>query len=226
MVGSVFADDVRFELESHDIWKSRMLPPMNHTGYICAAGIAGDRNCNNAPMRAVMDANVGLPLSMMYAARAADAPLIVLSSTGVYRRHTRPCDEDDDLHPHNRYIASKIAMEYALKEYDRCYILRLPFVTLFEGAWHFGTRCAAWKRCESVLSSVLFQRDLMNVVSRVLDGDVPSGIYNIASHVVHLPDFIRAHFQWNGEVVRQGELGLCPCAQVRLTKAKGAGLYG
>ena len=49
--------------------------------------------------------------------------------------------EEDDVHPHNRYAASKIFMEQTLQRHDRqmtcgvtynkLFIFRIPFVVLF-----------------------------------------------------------------------------------------------
>ena len=218
MVGSVFVEDDQFEMRSHLNWNTP-----RSAGYVCAAGIAGNVNCNNVTMAEVMRANVGLPVTMMRLARLIGAPLIMLSSTSIYASSVQPCKEGDDVYPYNRYTASKIAMEYAVSEYDKCYILRLPFVVLFDGAWNFGTRCLGWQKCEAILMSVVYRQTLLSTIKCILGNDIRPGIYNIASEVVGLPNLVRK-FGWDGEVVRAGMLGLCPCPRVDLTKAKVEGL--
>ena len=176
-------------------------------------------------MRVIMDANVGLPMEMLNLARLANLPLVVFSTTSIYKYRGGRRLETDEVHPHNRYVASKIAMEYGL-QYDKCYILRIPFLVYTEGEHSFGKKCANWTLCEDLTIPIIYPCDVAWALGRIAGGNIPGGVYNLASEDVHLPTLLQEKFGWRGEVVKQSALQGIPCPQVDLIKANKVGLYG
>ena len=137
------AEDPQFDVVSHDDWQNRNLD--YYSGMWCAAAISTEPLCQQATMAEVMEANVTLPLRMLKLAQARDIPFVAFSTAGVYRE-AGVRKEEDDVHPHNRYAASKIFMEHTLQSqtlqiacgvfYERLFIFRIPFVVLFNNHPH------------------------------------------------------------------------------------------
>lgn len=237
MVGSCFADNPNFEIMSYEQWpafRDRAIhdTARNWGGFICAAGIAGNQACDQQSMSDILAANVDLPVEMLMLARQWKIPFVAISSSSVYRSAARPQKETDDVHPHGRYSASKIAMEHMLASlcdtapirYESLYILRLPFLVILDGAYNFGMRCSSWTQCEAVITSVVYPAALLGAVQCALLNRPPGGIYNIASGSVLLPNMIRDWFGWEGEVVPAGKLNVNPTHILDTAKAEAAGL--
>ena len=241
MVGSLFANNHNFKLVSHHQWPdikiaqaSSPLTNPDFAAYIYTAGVAGSNACDKHDMQSIMKANVTLPLEMMHTAQLTNVPLIVFSTTSLYTHIGSPRRETDDVHPHNRYTASKIAMEYALLNaqqlqpltYQNLFILRVPFLILFDGDFNFRHKCKKWRLCEDVTAPVIYANELLNAVHQIIHGNIKTGIYNWSSANVHYPSFITKHFNWQGEVVRAGTLNLSPMPLLNISKGKQAGLHG
>ena len=173
MIGSVFSTIGSFALSSHKEWdtiesnQEMALADPEYGGYVCAAGVAGTEQCEKHSMDSIMEANVGLPRRMLRIARMANVPLVVFSTTSIYAYRGGSRLETDEVHPHNRYIASKIAMEYVLQSdisqmdmYDKCYILRIPWLMIEEGEHSFGHKCKNWTICEDIDTPVIYPCDI------------------------------------------------------------------
>ena len=231
LVGSIFSEDPRFDLVSHDEWQNRNLDA--YSGMVCAAAISTETECQKATMAEVLKANVQLPMQMLRAATSMNIPLVAFSTAGVYRE-AGVRREEDDVSPHNRYAASKVFMEHALQSqtlqiacgvfYERLFIFRIPFVVLFSNHPNdLGMRVPNWSKCEDVTASIVYRADLEHAVIAALNG-APGGVYNIASGMVHFPRFLEDRFGWRGDVVPAHSMARTPNSQLDVSKAKEAGL--
>ena len=210
LVGSIFLEDSRFDIVSHDEWQNRNID--DYSGMVCAAAISTEAACLAVTMEEVIKANVYLPLRLLKQAKARDVPFVVFSTAGVYRT-AGVRTEDDDVHPHNRYTASKIMMESRLMEesYPYLYIFRIPFVVLFNNHPNdLSARVQNWKQVEDVTASVVYRAALEGSVTAAMRGEAEGGIYNISSGDVHFPRFLEDRFGWRGEVVPAHSLGRTP----------------
>ena len=235
LVGSIFAEDSRFDVVSHGDWHNRDLD--SYSGIVCAAAISTEPQCQKATMAEVLEANVELPLRMLKLAQARDIPFVAFSTAGVYRE-AGVRKEEDDVHPHNRYAASKIFMEHTLQSqtrqiacgvfYERLFIFRIPFVCFFNNHPHdLSGRVPNWKKCEDVNASVVYRVVVEHAVHRALSEPTAGGIYNIASGIVHFPTFLEDRFNWKGDVVPAHSMGRTPNSQLDTRKSEKAGLiYG
>ena len=232
LVGSIFAEDSRFDLVSHDEWQNRNLD--TYSGMVCAAAISTETECQKATMEEVLKANVQLPLQMLRAAKSMNIPLVAFSTAGVYRE-AGVRREEDDVSPHNRYAASKIFMEHTLQSqtlriacgvfYERLFIFRIPFVVLFNNHPNdLSARVHNWKQCEDVNASVVYKADIKHSVRHAMTKSSEGGIYNIATGIVHFPSFLSDRFGWDGDVVPAHSLGRTPNSQLDTGKAEKAGL--
>ena len=224
LVGSMLAEDDRFDAVSHEEWYVAA-QEQPYAGIVCAAAMSTEGKCLEATMAEVIEANVYLPLRILKLAKARNVPFVVFSTAGVYRMagvHT----EVDDVHPHNRYTASKIMMESRLMEesYPHLYIFRIPFVVLFNNHPNdLSGRVRNWKQVEDVTASVVYRAALEGSVTAAMRGEAEGGIYNIASGDVHFPRFLEDRFGWKGDVVPAHSLGRTPNSQLNVVKVEGAG---
>ena len=235
LVGSIFSDDSRFDVVSHDEWHNRNLD--TYSGMVCAAAISTETLCQQATMAEVMEANVALPSRILKQAKARNIPCVVYSTAGVYREAGVRA-ETDDVHPHNRYTASKIFMEHTLQSqphqiacgvfYQKLFIFRIPFVALFNNHPNdLSGRVLNWRKCEDVCASVVYKADLEHSAKRAMSQLCDGGVYNIASGTIHFPAFLEDRFNWKGDVVPAHSMGRTPNSQLDTRKSKKAGLiYG
>lgn len=232
LVGSIFSEDSQFDVVSHDEWHNRDLD--SYSGMVCAAAISTEALCQQATMAEVMEANVTLPLRMLKLAKARNIPVVAFSTGGVYRT-AGVRTEEDDVHPHNRYAASKIYMEHTLQSqpnqiacgvsYERLFIFRIPFVCFFNNHPHdLSGRVPNWKQCEDVSASVVYRGTTEYAVRKALTDSPAAGIYNIASGIVHFPTFLEDRFHWKGDVVPAHSMGRTPNSQLNTEKAEESGL--
>lgn len=77
---------------------------------------------------------------------------------------------------------------------------------------------------EAVNASVTNDRDLIRAVRRAFTKEVPAGIYNVASDVVWMPDFVKKSGNLSCEIVAEGALNSTPLRQLNITKAQSEGL--
>ena len=225
LVGSIFSEEPQFDLVSHDEWHNRDLD--SYSGMVCAAAISTEALCQKATMAEVMEANVTLPLRILKLAKSRNVPCVVFSTAGVYREAGVRV-ETDDVHPHNRYAASKVYMEHALQNeaYQKLYIFRIPFVCLFNNHPNdLSVRVQNWTQCENVNASVVYQAHIESSVQNAMAHGVPSGIYNVASGIVHFPTFLEDRFSWKGDVVPAHSMGLTPNSQLDTGKAEANRLF-
>ncbi len=232
LVGSIFSEDSQFDVVSHAEWHSRDLD--SYSGLVCAAAISTETLCQKATMQEVMEANVALPVRMLKLAKVRNIPFVVFSTAGVYRE-AGVRTETDDVHPHNRYTASKIFMEHTLQSqphqvacgvfYQRLFIFRIPFVVLFNNHPNdLSGRVHNWEQCEDVNASVVYKADLEHSVRQALTMPCKAGIYNVATGIVHFPSFLSDRFGWKGHIVPAHSMGRTPNSQLNTTKAEEAGL--
>ena len=224
LVGSIFSEDSRFDVVSHDEWHNRNLD--SYSGIVCAAAISTEALCQKATMAEVMEANVALPLRILKLAKARNVPFIVYSTGGVYRE-AGVRTEADDVSPHNRYTASKIYMEHTLlsEACQRLFIFRIPFVVLFNNHPNdLSARAHNWEQCENVNASVVYKADLEHSVRQAMTESPEGGIYNIATGIVHFPSFLSDRFGWDGDVVPAHSMGRTPNSQLNTEKAEESGL--
>ncbi|MDE0042254.1 MAG: sugar nucleotide-binding protein [Candidatus Poribacteria bacterium] len=224
LVGSIFSEDSRFVVVSHDEWHNRNLD--SYSGMVCAAAISTETECQKARMAEVLEANVELPLRMLKLAKARDIPFVAFSTAGVYRE-AGVRKEDDDVSPHNRYTASKIMMEYALQNevYQKLFVFRIPFVVLFNNHPNdLSARVQNWTQCEDVNASVVYRADIEHSVRSVMEKSPDGGIYNIATGIVHFPSFLSDRFGWRGDVVPAHSMGRTPNSQLDTTKSQQKGV--
>lgn len=232
LVGSIFSEDPQFDLVSHDEWNNRDLD--SYSGMVCTAAISTETLCQQATMAEVMEANVTLPSRILKQAKARNIPCVVYSTAGVYREAGVRA-ETDDVHPHNRYAASKIFMEHTLQSqphqvacgvfYQRLFIFRIPFVVLFNNHPNdLSARVHNWAKCEDVNASVVYKADIKHSVRHAMTKSCEGGIYNIATGIVHFPSFLSDRFGWRGDIVPAHSMGRTPNSQLDVSKAKEVGL--
>lgn len=223
LVGSIFSDDPQFDVVSHAEWHSRDLD--SYSGMVCAAAISTETLCQRATMAEVLQANVELPLRLLKLAKTHNIPFVAFSTAGVYRE-AGVRNEEDDVHPHNRYMASKIYMEHTLmnEAYPNLFIFRIPFACFFNNHTHdLSGRVPNWKQCEDVNASIVYRAALEHAVRAALRASC-GGIYNIASGTVHFPSFLEDRFGWDGEIVPAHSMGRPPNSQLDTFKAREGGL--
>ena len=224
LVGSIFSEDPQFDVVSHDEWHSQDLD--SYSGMVCAAAISTETECQKATMAEVLEANVELPLRMLKLAKARNIPFVAFSTAGVYRE-AGVRNEDDDVHPHNRYTASKVYMEYALQREAnaKLFIFRIPFVCFFNNhPQDLSGRVPNWKQCEDVNASIVYRHEIERAVIIAMNKDVSGGVYNIASGTVHFPTFLEDRLNWEGDVVTAHSMARTPNSQLAVEKAWEAGL--
>lgn len=224
LVGSVFADNPKFDVVSHGQWQ--LGSKYEYSGIVCAAAISTEALCQKATMTEVFEANVMLPLRLLKLAKARDVPFVSFSSAGVYRE-PGVRKEQDDVNPHNRYTASKVFMEHALQieSHEKLFIFRIPFVVFFNYHDHdLSGRAKRWTHCEDVTASIIYRSALEYAVHKALLNEAPGGIYNIASGSVHFPTFLADRLDWRGEIVPAHSMGRAPNCQLDTSKAKRGGL--
>ena len=89
----------------------------------------------------------------------------------------------------------------------------------------FGKAVEKWTACENLMQSLIYEDSIIEVVERALTNkNIPCGIYNILSEIVHLPSYVREKYGWRGEIVPKGSLGLSPALELDDRKAKRAKL--
>ena len=208
----MLAEDDRFDIVGHKQFHE--FPPWHgYTGYVCTAALSSEKACQSVAWSEVVKANVELPMRLMRLAKSCNAPVIVFSTSGVYRI-PGVRTEADDVEPQNRYTTSKLMMEYQLSQkYDGCYIFRIPFVCLFGNhQMDMANRVRGWSECEDVETSIVYQETLIHAVNTVLESPelVPAGIYNVASETVFLADFVKENFKWQGRVVPAHSMNKTP----------------
>ena len=154
------------------------------------AGIAGAGACEQAGQEAVSQANVDFPIELAQKCEDSHTKFIQLSTVGVYEPQVCPTlngfqllTEEASVKSHNSYIASKIAMEKALAEYN-CYILRLPWLYSLE---RFKERFSTWSHVQDTYVSIVEVETLANAIHFIKSVYVPTGVYNIATCVVYFP---------------------------------------
>jgi len=149
-----------------------------------------------APHTATMN-NVGATASVLEAARRSGAKVVLASSVEVYSGdHGRPFCEDDMLAPRSPYGASKVLSETLAESYRRTFgidVTVLRFTNLF----------GPWQAPDRVIPRVLRQRDLgivstatagrvrdflhvedaARAVKSAVDGEFPSGTYNVCTGI-------------------------------------------
>ena len=236
-VGQVFQDHERFECISHKEWWNTKNTSEEYEGFVCTAGLIGEDVCAYETFYKIVHANVTLPMSMLQEARRQRKPFIAMSTGSVYRGNGH-VSEGFDVHPHNRYVASKIMMEYKLACSDpenifhysaKWFIFRLPFVDL--GTEHpndLKGRSQSWAQVEDVTTSIVTREDILNATLQALTKSayLSSSVYNIASISVRLPEYLKETFgRFAFETVKAGSLGKLRADKVLLTdKAKKMGL--
>ena len=225
LVGSIFQDLPEFDVVSHKEWyfKAHKHP---YEGIVCAAAMSTEAQCVEATMAEVVEANVNLPLRILRHAKSRYIPCVVYSTAGVYRK-VGVNTEMDDVHPHNRYTASKIFMEARLSAevYPQLYIFRIPFVVLFNNhLTDLSARVQNWTQVEDVTASVVYRAVLAGSVEAAMRGETRGGIFNVSSGDVHFPSFLEDRFGWRGEVVPAHSMGRTPNSQLDTRKAKEQGL--
>ena len=224
LIGKKLAEDKQFKLISHTEFHE--LPAHSYDGYVCTAAVSSEKLCRNVSWNEVIKGNVILPSQLIKRAQHDRVPVILFSTSGLYR-YQGSARETDDVEPHNRYTASKLVMEYCALSmtYSKCYVFRIPFICLFgNGKMDMPNRVQSWTQCEDVLTSVLYKEELLQSVQNALDDFVPGGVYNIMSENIRLPEFVKEKFDWRGKVVSRGSLGLTPSTCLDISKAEIAGL--
>ena len=199
-IGKRLVESHRFEGCSHsDAFEKDFSA---YTAVVNCAGIGGYGKCAIASIDAVIKANVKLPLRLAAACEEADVHFIQLSTAGIYAKQVCPHLEDSPelasriyqcenspIKKHNLYVESKILMEEALDAFPT-HIFRFCFYlsdTLAKRSF------ASWNQVQSTYLSILRHEILEKAILRVVDLDIPTGVYNIASDVVWLPDLARRY---------------------------------
>lgn len=224
LVGSFFQDMPEYDILSHEEWY--LAGDNSYDGIVCAAAMSTEPLCQSATMGEVLEANVSLPLRILKLAKTRELPCVFFSTAGVYRS-PGVRSETDDINTHNRYTASKVMMEYALRSeaYQKTYIFRIPFAVGFtQQPTDFEARIRTWEKCEDVNASIVYRGDITHAVTTALTRPITPGIYNIASGIVNFPRFLEDRFNWKGEIVPAGSLSKTPNCQISTLKAHGAGL--
>ena len=215
LVGGIFKGETAFQVVHRD---SREVGD----GIVNAAALSGKMACDTAGFDATIQANVELPEVLYELARSAKVPYIVFSSASVYQG-AGVVSEASPVYPSNLYVASKILMERVLP--DDCFIFRIPLVDLNNGHRNdLSEKIKSWKTCEARETSVVHAETIYKAVHNALTKEIRPGIYNIASEIVTLPDYIQEKYNWEGEVSPRGSLGLSNIPVLDTLKARYVGL--
>lgn len=227
LIGTMLDEYEHVELISHS--EFRELPEWewrDYEGYVCTAAVQGEAVCQKTSWDEVVKGNVQLPMELLHASERTQKPVVLFSTSGVYKEPGQR-KETDDVEPHNRYTASKLMMEYAVERerYEKAYIFRIPFVCLFgDGTMDMPSRVSRWVQCEDVETSIVYREHLCRAVTNALREKAPGGLYNVKSTDIRLPEFVKDQFDWDGEVLPQGALGLTPSTCLDMQKAMINGL--
>ena len=215
LVGGIFKGEPAFKVVHRD---SREVGD----GIVNAAALSGKMACDTAGFDATVQANVELPKVLYELAKSVCVPYIVFSSASVYQGVDVVC-ETAPVYPSNLYVASKILMERVLP--DDCFIFRIPLVDLDNDHRNdLSEKIKGWNTCEARETSLVHAETIYKAVNNALTKQIRPGIYNIASEIVRLPDYIKTKYGWEGEVVPRGSLGLSNIPVLNLRKAQDAGL--
>jgi UDP-glucose 4-epimerase len=138
--------------------------------------------------------NLALSLRLIEAARRADVPRFVLSSTAaVYRTSDEPLAEDAPLGPANVYGQTKLMIEQALDWYHRVHGLRFAALRYFNAAGAHGGRGEA-HRPESHLIPLVVQVALgARPQARLFGDDYPTPDGTCIRDYIHVGDLVAAH---------------------------------
>ena len=232
LVASIFKDLPGFEVVHRDGWEDKL---EGWDGVINCAGLTSRLKCMNRPYTEVLEANVWLPQRIADAISAMDKPVsfIQFSSCSVYKRPDSvhyALDETHPTEPIHEYNASKILMEHVLRD-TPTYILRIPRVVTGNGHHaDFDKHSANWTHVEDLPTTIVRSETLLKVVNQLVwsfqrgvHNDMAM-LYNIATEVIRVPEFIKENYGWKGEVVSAGyfpELGPWPILDIRKAERHG-----
>ena len=223
LVGSCFKGLEGYEVVHRNEWKDKI---RGWAGVVNCAGIVGLQVCEDTDFTQVLCANAKMPIDMADYSADLQIPFVQFSTSAVYRHPAKqgdPVDEHSPLYPYNAYAGSKILMEATLP--PSCYIFRIPVVSTESGADNdLEQKVNRWKVVEDVLISIVYKDVLLKAVRNAITGEIPAGIYNIASEAVHLPSYVEKQFGWTGEVVPANSLSRSPAIVLDITKARKVGL--
>ena len=218
LVGSCFKGLDNFQVVHRNEWKDKI---QSWAGVVNCAGIIGLKQCERVSFDDVLRANVVLPLEMAESALMLNIPFVQFSTAAVYRREnlTDSVTEDMPLYPYHTYGASKILMESLLP--SKTFIFRIPMVSTFSGAENdFEEKIKRWIQVEDANISMVYRQTLIEAVSNALKGDIPQGIYNVASKSVYLPSYVRERCGRAVEMVSADKLNRPPAITLEVSKAK------
>lgn len=225
LVGSLFRGMPRFEVVHRDEWD-----PIVWDGLVNCAAMSSRIRCEKAPFMEVLKANVFLPIQMRRTIDLMKNPInfIQFSTSAIYEHPHHPDDlisEGHPLFPLHAYGASKMLMEDLLKDTDT-YIFRIPRVVTDNGhESDLGAHIANWTHAEDRNLSIVRGETIINAVNTVMSEDVPTGVYNLATEIIHLPTFIKENYGWDGKVVPADSMrGLGPWPALDTRKAEQYGL--
>lgn len=224
LVASVFKGLQDCEVVHRNEWQ-----PIRWDGLVNCAAMSSRARCEGASFVDVMRANTWMPLQMR---RQIDrlnrkVKFIQFSTCAIYKHPADPDDlisENHPLFPLHSYGASKILMEMMLENTDT-YIFRIPRVVTGNGhKSDLDSHIANWTQVEDRNASIVRGETIIKAVKAVMEEEVPTGVYNLATEIIHLPSFIKENYGWEGEVVPADSMkGLGPWPVLDTTKGE---MYG
>lgn len=157
--------------------------------FVNASGLVGAGKCDANEWEEVVCANVAEAVDFVRQLSVYGVPVISLSTAAVYAKQSCPYHEyhtstqgsvgvGAPVYPHNRYAASKILMEEAVRGSR---VLRLPFFkkTLEASAKN-------WDVVQDTFTSII-DATRLRACLHVLKDAAP-GVYQAHSDVIYLPD--------------------------------------
>lgn len=236
LVASIFKELPGYEVVHRDGWEDKL---EGWDGVINCAGLTSRLRCMGRPYTEVLEANVLLPkrIADTINGMAKPIPFIQFSSCSVYKRPDsiyHALDEFQPTEPTHEYNASKILMEYVLRD-TPTFILRIPRVVTGNGhPSDFDKHSAKWTQVEDLPTTILRSETLLKVVSQLTDRitwsfqrgvhNERAMLYNIATEVIQVPEFIKENYGWQGEVVKansMSHLGPWPILDTRKAERYG-----
>ena len=237
LVASIFKGLPGYEVVHHDGWEDKI---EGWSAVVNCAGLTSRLKCMNRPYTEVLEANVWLPRRICDAVETLNRPIpfIQFSSCSVYKRPDSVYNALDEKHPTeptHEYNASKILMEHVLRDTDTL-ILRIPRVVTGNGHHaDFDKHSARWTQVEDRPTTIVRSETLLKAVNNITDPqrwhfqrgahDGILMVFNIATEVIRVPEFIKENYGWQGEVIPPDSMtGLGPWPILDTRKAERHGI--
>lgn len=179
-----------YSYDARDLTTWKHLIPKADT-LIPLAALVGQRLCAEKPALAE-EINLKA-VEKLNQARGGCRTIFLTTDSGYSKEYGHLVDETTPMAPASLYAKTKCAAERVLLATGNCVSFRLGSVFGVSPAMradlllHFLVRCAVAKESAEITDclarrSFIHLYDVIQMMVSAIDGDVPSGIYNLASH--------------------------------------------